>query len=72
MICQHMKIMIVFFAQKSLEYFMNLYKMWKRGLLEKDKCDYIEIAENGVADLSKAGEFGITPSYSVLKRMSRW
>lgn len=27
--------------------------------------------ENGLADLSKAGEFGITPSYSVLKRMTK-
>ena len=25
----------------------------------------------GTADLSKAGELGISPSYSVLKRMSR-
>lgn len=28
--------------------------------------------ENGIADLSKAGELGIMPSYSVLKRMSRF
>ena len=27
--------------------------------------------ERGVADLSKAGELGILPSYNVLKRMSR-
>ena len=27
--------------------------------------------ENGVNDLSRAGEFGITPSYSVLKRMMK-
>lgn len=27
--------------------------------------------EKGLADLSKAGELGILPSYNVLKRMSR-
>jgi tetratricopeptide (TPR) repeat protein len=27
--------------------------------------------EMGVADLSKAGELGVLPSYNVLKRMSR-
>lgn len=27
--------------------------------------------EPGIADLSRAGEYGITPSYSVLKRMAR-
>lgn len=27
--------------------------------------------DNGVADLSKAGEYGITPSYSVIKKMAK-
>jgi len=27
--------------------------------------------DSGVADLSKAGELGVLPSYNVLKRMNR-
>ena len=40
---------------------------YNRGLM------YLRLGnkEKGVADLSKAGELGILPSYNVLKRMTR-
>ena len=36
-----------------VEYFMNPYKMWKRGLPEKGKCDYTEITENVTGNITE-------------------